>query len=127
VPFVGSHPLAGSEKRGPEHGDANLFQGRVTVVTPTPRTDSGAVERTVEFWRALDSRVVVMGPGEHDRAVDMDLKYGIALSEGEQDARESALAFRACVPGAGASGWSVAESRTVISTLRAHPHRFTGP
>src|SRR5438093_8161126 len=34
VAFVGSHPLAGSEKRGPEYADANLFQGRLTVVTP---------------------------------------------------------------------------------------------
>jgi cyclohexadieny/prephenate dehydrogenase len=71
VRFVGSHPLAGSEKRGPEHADADLFQGRVTVVTPTPRTDAAAVERTVEFWRGLDSRVVVMSPDEHDRALAM--------------------------------------------------------
>jgi prephenate dehydrogenase len=69
VRFVGSHPLAGSEKRGPEHADADLFQGRVTVVTPTPQTDRAAVERTVEFWRGLDSRVIVMGPDEHDRAL----------------------------------------------------------
>ncbi len=71
VTFVGSHPLAGSEKRGPEHADADLFQGRVTVVTPTPQTDRAAVERTVEFWQALDSRVIVMGPDEHDRALAM--------------------------------------------------------
>src|SRR5262249_60983645 len=37
VAFVGSHPLAGSEKRGPEHADAELFQDRLTVVTRTPR------------------------------------------------------------------------------------------
>ncbi|HEX5273041.1 MAG TPA: prephenate dehydrogenase/arogenate dehydrogenase family protein [Gemmataceae bacterium] len=71
VPFVGSHPLAGSEKRGPEHADADLFQGRVTVVTPTPRTDAAAVERTADFWRGLDSRVIVMGPDEHDQALAM--------------------------------------------------------
>src|SRR6266545_3612139 len=38
VAFVGSHPLAGSEKRGPEHADANLFQGRLTIMTPTGKT-----------------------------------------------------------------------------------------
>jgi prephenate dehydrogenase len=69
VSFVGSHPLAGSEKRGPEHADADLFAGRVTVVTPSPRSDRGAVERTVAFWQALGSRVHLMGPEEHDRAV----------------------------------------------------------
>jgi prephenate dehydrogenase len=43
VAFVGSHPLAGSEKRGPEHADADLFQGRLTVITPGPHTDPAAV------------------------------------------------------------------------------------
>jgi prephenate dehydrogenase len=69
VSFVGSHPLAGSEKRGPDHADADLFEGRVTVVTPTPQTDPAAVERTTAFWRGLGSRVVFMGPEEHDRAL----------------------------------------------------------
>jgi prephenate dehydrogenase len=69
VSFVGSHPLAGSEKRGPEHADADLFQGRVTVVTPTPKSDRAAVERTVALWEALGSRVKLMGPDEHDRAL----------------------------------------------------------
>jgi prephenate dehydrogenase len=69
VAFVGSHPLAGSEKRGPEHADADLFQDRLTVVTQTPRTDRGALERTIAFWQAIGSRVHVMGPEEHDRAL----------------------------------------------------------
>jgi len=69
VAFVGSHPLAGSEKRGPEHADADLFEGRVTVVTPAPHSDAAAVERTVAFWQALGSRVVRMRPEEHDQAL----------------------------------------------------------
>ncbi|MFO0968031.1 MAG: prephenate dehydrogenase [Gemmataceae bacterium] len=67
--FVGSHPLAGSEKRGPDHADANLFAGRWTVVTPTPRTPAAALERTTAFWHGLGSRVKVMTPEEHDRAL----------------------------------------------------------
>jgi prephenate dehydrogenase len=69
VDFVGSHPLAGSEKRGPEFADANLFQGRLTVVTQTPHTDPASLERTAAFWRALGSRVRVMDPDAHDRAL----------------------------------------------------------
>ncbi len=69
VAFVGSHPLAGSEKRGPEHADADLFQDRVTVVTPTPASDPAAVARTIAFWRALGSRVICMDPEQHDRAL----------------------------------------------------------
>jgi prephenate dehydrogenase len=69
VAFVGSHPVAGSEKRGPDHADADLFQDRVTVVTPTPASDPGAVARTIAFWRALGSRVICMDPEQHDRAL----------------------------------------------------------
>jgi prephenate dehydrogenase len=69
VTFVGSHPLAGSEKRGPGFADPNLFQGRLTVVTPTPLTDPAAVERTAGFWRALGARVRLMDPEAHDRAL----------------------------------------------------------
>jgi prephenate dehydrogenase len=69
VHFVGSHPLAGSEKRGPEHADANLFQHRLTVVTPTPRSDPNAVGRVCRFWEALGARVKIMTPQQHDQAL----------------------------------------------------------
>src|SRR5438270_9707301 len=69
VAFVGSHPLAGSEKRGPDFADADLFEGRLTVVTRTARTDAPALERTITFWKSLGSRVQVMAPEDHDRAV----------------------------------------------------------
>ncbi len=69
VAFVGSHPLAGSEKRGPEHAEPGLFVGRLTVLTPGPQTNPTALERTAAFWQALGSRVRVMDPDEHDRAL----------------------------------------------------------
>ena len=69
IVYVGSHPLAGSEKRGPDHADADLFQDRLTIVTRTPATDPSAVERTAAFWQALGSRVQVMSPEEHDQAL----------------------------------------------------------
>lgn len=69
VDFVGSHPLAGSEKRGPEHADPNLFQGRLTIVAQTPRTPVAALERLQAFWQALGCRVRRMDPEAHDRAL----------------------------------------------------------
>jgi prephenate dehydrogenase len=69
VTFIGSHPLAGSEKRGPEYADAELFQGRLTVVTPTEGTPPAEIERVLQFWRALGSRVKIMAPEEHDQAL----------------------------------------------------------
>jgi prephenate dehydrogenase len=69
VAFVGSHPLAGSEKRGPGHAHARLFEQRLTVITPTPRTDGEALERTRAFWEAFGARVCVLSPEDHDRAL----------------------------------------------------------
>lgn len=71
VHFVGSHPLAGSEKRGPEFADAELFQNRWTIVTKTRHTDVAALDRVMTFWQELGCRVRVMDPDEHDRALAM--------------------------------------------------------
>jgi prephenate dehydrogenase len=69
VRFVGGHPLAGSEKRGPEHACPDLFQDRLVILTPTPRTDAAAVRWVEEFWRALGARVLRLSPQDHDDAV----------------------------------------------------------
>lgn len=67
--FVGSHPMAGSEKTGWEHGRAELFQGRVTFVTPLPETDPKATEAVAAFWTALGSDVASLEPDAHDEIV----------------------------------------------------------
>jgi prephenate dehydrogenase len=69
VAYVGSHPLAGSEKHGPQHADAALFERRQVLVTPTPRTDPASLERVSAFWHALGATVRVMDPEGHDRAM----------------------------------------------------------
>jgi prephenate dehydrogenase len=69
--FVGAHPLAGSERSGPEHASANLFQNKVAVVTRTAKTDSCSLERISALWSALGARVHVMNPEEHDSALAM--------------------------------------------------------
>ena len=67
--FVGSHPMAGSEKTGWEHGRANLFAGRTTFVTPLPETDPQAAEKVAAFWTALESEVATVAPDTHDEIV----------------------------------------------------------
>jgi prephenate dehydrogenase len=67
--FVGSHPLAGSHRRGPEAADGELFTGRVAVVTPASATPPADVEAIGEFWSALGATVFVMSPRQHDRIV----------------------------------------------------------
>ena len=67
--FVGSHPMAGSEKTGPAFAEEDLFQGRLTVITPLPQTAEADVLRTEAFWRSLGSRVMRTEPEAHDQTV----------------------------------------------------------
>ena len=56
--FVGSHPLAGSEKQGAEFASADLFQDRWAIVTPTAKTHAAAVQRVADFWRQLGAACI---------------------------------------------------------------------
>jgi cyclohexadieny/prephenate dehydrogenase len=67
--FVGSHPMAGSEKTGWEHGRADLFVHRTVFVTPLPGTDAKAAERITAFWLALEAEVASVEPDAHDEIV----------------------------------------------------------
>lgn len=69
VEFVGSHPMAGSHLRGPDHARSDLFEGACCVVTPRPGQDLRAVERIEDFWRALGARVTRRDPVTHDEEV----------------------------------------------------------
>jgi prephenate dehydrogenase len=65
--FVGGHPIAGSHRRGPAAADADLFTGRVTVVTPAAATPRADADEVGGFWAALGSTVFMMPPRQHDR------------------------------------------------------------
>lgn len=67
--FVGSHPMAGSDKTGWRNGRAGLFEKASCYVTLTGRTNLDAVARVGAFWRALGSRVFYSSPARHDRIV----------------------------------------------------------
>jgi prephenate dehydrogenase len=67
--YVGSHPMAGSERSGPLAATAALFDGRPWAVTPHVHADPEAVrlvEALVELCRATPVRLT---PVEHDLAV----------------------------------------------------------
>ncbi len=66
VAFVGSHPMAGSEKTGLEHADAELFLGRACFVTPLVDTPPADVERVARFWKNLGMEVATTTPENHD-------------------------------------------------------------
>jgi prephenate dehydrogenase len=65
--FVGGHPIAGGEQWGPEAARAELFVGRRCILTPTPKSQSGAVKKLALFWRNMGAEVELMDAGLHDR------------------------------------------------------------
>jgi prephenate dehydrogenase len=67
--FVPCHPMAGSEKRGPEAADAGLFRDRPVILTPQPETDPKALARVREWWSAAGARVVESSAPIHDEMV----------------------------------------------------------
>jgi prephenate dehydrogenase len=67
--FLGSHPLAGSEKAGAAAAVADLFEGRVAILTPTKNTRAEDFDLLEQFWQSLGSVVLQMTPEEHDQAL----------------------------------------------------------
>lgn len=67
--YVGSHPMAGSERSGPLAASASLFDGRPWAITPHSFSDPDAVELVEELVRVCGAVPVWLTPDEHDRAV----------------------------------------------------------
>ncbi len=67
--FLGGHPLAGSEKSGAAHSRADLFEGRVALLTPTRNTRAEDYDTLEAFWSQLGSVVIRMTPAEHDQVM----------------------------------------------------------
>lgn len=67
--FVPCHPMAGSEKSGPEAASASLFTGQTVVLTPTPTTSRDDLGLVQSLWEATGAAVRVMSPFDHDAAV----------------------------------------------------------
>lgn len=69
VHFIPGHPIAGTERSGPEAGFAELFEGRWCILTPTEDTDPDALAHLTRFWEACGSKVDTMDHEHHDRVL----------------------------------------------------------
>lgn len=69
VHFIPGHPLAGTEKSGPDAGFAGLFEQRWCIFTPVAGTDPTALAKLRHFWEALGARVDEMDPQHHDKVL----------------------------------------------------------
>jgi prephenate dehydrogenase len=78
--FVAAHPIAGSERKGPASATADLFEGRVCVLTPTPNTPRDRLARARAFWQALGCLIVELDPIAHDEALALTSHLPHAIS-----------------------------------------------
>lgn len=69
LPFVGAHPIAGTEHAGAAAAFAALFEKRLCVLTPTVRTDRAALARVRALWEGVGMRVEEMDMVTHDQVL----------------------------------------------------------
>jgi prephenate dehydrogenase len=67
--FIGSHPMAGTEKTGVAAARADLFEGSVCVITPTPRSNPEQVSALEKFWQSLGAATLRLTAEAHDDLV----------------------------------------------------------
>jgi prephenate dehydrogenase len=67
--FIGSHPMAGSERTGLANAKGDLFQRAACILTPTSQTPAPLLDRLRAFWLTMGCRIQEMSPEQHDRRV----------------------------------------------------------
>lgn len=68
-PFVGTHPMAGSERSGVAAGSTDLFRGSAWAVVVEPATDPDALALVVDVVLATGAHVVPVSAASHDETV----------------------------------------------------------
>jgi prephenate dehydrogenase len=66
VHYIGSHPIAGSDKSGIDEARSNLFSGARCIITPTLRSNKNALDKVIALWETAGGLVECMDPFRHD-------------------------------------------------------------
>ena len=64
--FIGSHPIAGSEKHGASAANSQLFENKDIIITPHDKSLDSTIDYLRKFWVNLGGRVSNMTPEIHD-------------------------------------------------------------
>jgi cyclohexadieny/prephenate dehydrogenase len=67
IHWIQSHPIAGSEVSGPQHGKENMFENKWCILTKEKNTKKANLNILNNFWKKIGSRVVVMTAEKHDK------------------------------------------------------------
>ena len=69
--FIGSHPMAGTEKKGVDSGFENLLENAKWIITPTSETNENAVNTITNLIISMECEICIASPKEHDEAVSL--------------------------------------------------------
>ena len=69
--FIGSHPMAGTEKKGVDSGFEGLFKNAKWIITPTQNSDLNSVQTISKLIKSMDCEICQATPKEHDEAVSI--------------------------------------------------------
>ena len=69
--FIGSHPMAGTEKKGVDSGFEGLLKNAKWIITPTQNSDLNALRTISELIQSMDCEIYQSSPKEHDEAVSL--------------------------------------------------------
>ena len=67
IAWTSSHPIAGSEVSGPQHGKSNMFEGRWCILIKEKNTIKKNLNSLKKFWEKIGSKVTIMSPEKHDK------------------------------------------------------------
>ncbi|MBN2831324.1 MAG: prephenate dehydrogenase/arogenate dehydrogenase family protein [Candidatus Omnitrophica bacterium] len=67
--YIGSHPLAGSEKRGIMSASCGIFKGSLCILTLGKKFSLESLKKIRKMWRVLGAKVIILDPKEHDKAL----------------------------------------------------------
>ena len=67
--FIGSHPMAGTEKKGVNAGKIELFDNSKWVITPTNQTDQNSLQTLSKLFKNMGCDIYFENPDIHDQAV----------------------------------------------------------
>ena len=142
IRFVGSHPMAGSEKTGVEYARADLFDEALCLVTPTRRTSPATTAFMCGFWRLIGGRTMIVSPSRHDlllarvshlpHAVAAALVQ-LAMAQGAIDVAGPGFADTTRIAGGDAAMWTdIFRSNRpavikAVDLLMAELQRFAAP
>jgi prephenate dehydrogenase len=99
--LVPGHPIAGTEKSGPRNAVAELFTGRMAILTPLPENDAVAVARIRALWETAGATVQLLDPAHHDRVLAATshlphmVAYALVDCLARMDEREEIFRFAA--------------------------------